>query len=188
MKMWIIFCGIMEILIYSMLRQYDYNVVCFEWVKIFSYIVVCVALNIFMKIKEWEKDIRLRINIAVSLALSSISGAVIVLLFLKLEEKFAGCIIFLIVYVTTIILFYWMWKKSGDVVDEDSSISRGNGSKAIYTISLLSVISFGRVASDSAIRIADWISLLLLIWLYAFSSLFAAARCKYDFKKMNQNN
>lgn len=188
MKMWLVFCGIMEFLIYCMLKRYDYNMVYFEWIKIAFYVVVCIVLNIFMMVKEWDKDIKLRINIAVSLALSSLSGAMTVLFLLKSEEKSVGWITFLIVYVATVILFFWMWTKSGDVVEEESSISKGNGRKAIYTVGLLSAIGFGRMASDSSIRIADWLSLLLLIWIYAFSSLFAAARCKYDFKKIDQKN
>ena len=51
-----------------------------------------------------------------------------------------------------------MWKK-GDVVDEESENRVETGRKIIYTTSLLSAIFFGRIASDDAMAIAEWISL-----------------------------
>ncbi len=187
-QMWLVLCGTMEMLIYCMLKRYDCNAIYFEGIKIVLYVVLYIVVNIFMVVKKLKKDLILRINIAVSLALSSLSGAVAALFILKLKVKSASWMIFLIVYVATLILFFWMWAKSGDPVDEESSTNKGNGGKVISTAGLLCAIGFGRMASDSAIRIADWLLLLLLIWLYAFSCLFVAASCKYDFKKMHQNN
>ena len=118
----------------------------------------CVIFNVIMKIKKWEKDIILRLNGGVSLAVSLLSGAIFAIFFMKAESESIGWILFLIVYMGTLILFFWMWKK-GDVVDEESENRVETGRKIIYTTSLLSAIFFGRIASDDAMAIAEWISL-----------------------------
>lgn len=186
-QIWLIFCGVMEILICSISGRYGYSVLPFELIKCALYFIFYIIFNIIMKIKKWEKDTILRMNGGVSLALSSLAGAIFAIFFIKAENESIRWILFLIVYLGTLILFFWMWKK-GEVVDEESGKKVGNGRKIIYTTGLLSAISFGRTASDDAMAIAEWISLLLLIWLFAFSSLFFFIRCRYDFKKMDQNN
>lgn len=187
-QIWLLFCGIMEFFICDMLKKYDYNILYFEGIKFTFYIVMYSMLNIYMMIKKWGKDIKLKINIAVSLALSSLSGAVTVLFFLKSEGKSVGWITFLIVYVATVILFFWMWTKSRDSIDEESNTSKGDGRKGIYTTGLLCAIGFGRIASDSMMNAVGWIALLFLVWSYAFLGLLGFIRCKFDFNKMDQNN
>lgn len=186
-QIWLVFCGIIELIICSISERYGYSILQFELIKCVLYFIFYIIFNIIMKIKKWEKDTILRMNGGVSLALSSLSGAIFAIFFVKEENEGIGWILFLIVYIGTLVLFFWMWKK-GDVVDEKSENNVGNGKKIIYTVGLLSAIFFGRIASDDAMAIAEWISLLLLIWLFAFSSLLFFIRCKYDINKMNQNN
>lgn len=186
-QIWLIFCGVMELIICSISERYGYSILQFELIKCVLYLFFYIIFNITMKIKKWEKDIILRMNGGMSLALSSLSGTIFAILFVKEENEGIGWILFLIVYIATLILFFWMWKK-GEVVDEKSENSVGNGRKIICTTGLLSAIFFGRIASDDAMAIAEWIALLLLIWLFAFSSLLFFIRCRYDLNKMNQNN
>ena len=186
-QIWLIFCGVIEVLICSISGGRGYSILQFELIKCVFYFIFYIIFNIIMTIKKWEKDTILRMNGGVSLALSSLSGAIFATFFIKAENGGIGWIIFLIVYIGTLTLFYWMWKK-GEVVDEESEKSVGNGRKIIYTTGLLSAIFFGRIASDDAMVIAEWIGLLLLIWLFAFSSLLFFIRCRYDFNKINQNN
>ena len=187
-QVWLLFCGIMEFFIYEMSKKYDYNILYFVGIKFTFYIMMYALLNICMMIKKWEKDIKLKMNIAVSSALCSLSGAVAVLFFLKSEEKSVGWIAFLIIYVATVILFFWMWKKSRDSVDEGSNAGMGDGRKGIYTAGLLCAIGFGRVASDSMMDVFGWLALLFSVWAYAFLGLLGFTRCKFDLKKIDQNN
>lgn len=186
-QIWLVFCGIIELIICSISKRYGYSILQFELIKCVLYFIFYIIFNIILKIKKWEKDTILRMNGGVSLALSSLSGAIFAIFFVKEENEGIGWILFLIVYIGTLVLFFWMWKK-GDVVDEKSENNVGNGKKIIYTVGLLSAIFFGRIVSDDVMAIAEWISLLLLIWLFAFSSLLFFIRCKYDINKMNRNN
>lgn len=125
-QIWLIFCVIIEILIYSISEQYGYSALKIELIKSILYFIIYLISNIIMKIKKWEKDTILRMNGGMSLALSSLSGAIF-------------------------------------------------------------AIFFGRIALDDAMVTVEWIGLLLLIWLFAFSGMLFFIRCRYDYNKMSQS-
>lgn len=180
----LIFYGGTELMIYLIADHYGYDVLQLECIKCMLIALVHFLLYSQMENKEWEKDAIYRMNYAVSAVLSSVSGAAYMVYFLKLRGTGMSWIVFLIAYVVTCILFYWMWTKSKVTKEESES---GSGNALLGVGGGLLVITLGRIAAQK--ELANFIVILSIIWIWVclFVSLLLFVMCKYDFDKMSEN-
>lgn len=178
-KVWLLFCIIMEIVTYGIVEYYDCNILQFEIVKFIVYILGYLSINSLIKKVDVDEDVNFGINCGTSLALSSLLSAISVIIILKTEQNISW-FIFLLIYIGTITLFLITWKKSDPSV-EVTEKKKGVMPLGIFAgVGMLTAIGFGRVASDKGLKIVFTILAVSIIILSLFMALLFFVKYKNE--------
>lgn len=110
-KVWLLFCIIMEIVTYGIVEYYNCNILQFEIVKFIVYVLGYLSINSLVKKADIDEEVNFGINCGICLALSSLLSAISVVIILKTEKNIIW-FLFLLIYIGTMMLFLIIWKKA----------------------------------------------------------------------------
>lgn len=183
MKMWLIFCGVTECLIYRITEDYNYNILQFELIKCILYVFSFFYLDSCAKRKKWENEKKMAMNIGLCLILCSLSG--VVSLFI-MYEMIARIVLVVVYSVSVILLVVWMSKKADGGKENEEEKENHAFIKGISGCCGLATIGFTRIASNEEIAtFYEWI-LLILIWMFLIISFGFFLKLKNELGNVRQ--